>query len=96
MACFWLKRRITPLAARHSRGKNGAMERWRVEELMELAEAVYAAGLLSFIVRRTIQRLERGEITVARAAKDIARSGIWGASCESNAPPSSCWPIQVD
>jgi hypothetical protein len=50
------------------------MERWRVEHLMELAQVAYVAGLLSFVVRRTIQRLERGEITVISAAKIIEDS----------------------
>lgn len=38
---------------------------------MELAGAAYAAGLSSFVVRRTIRRLERGEITVRRAVDVI-------------------------
>ena len=49
------------------------MERWRVEDLMDLAGAVYKAGLSSFVVRRAVQRLERGEISVAQAVSLIRR-----------------------
>lgn len=48
------------------------MERWRVEDLLELARAAYGVGLGSFVIRRTVQRLERGEISVSDAISLIA------------------------
>jgi hypothetical protein len=51
---------------------DGEMERWRVEDLMELADAAGKAGLQSFIVKRMLQRLERGEITILRAIRLIS------------------------
>lgn len=50
------------------------MERWRVDDMMELADAAYLAGLGSFVVRRTVQRLERGEIEPLEATRVISLS----------------------
>lgn len=43
------------------------MERWRVEDLMELEREVQRCGPV-FTVRRVLQRLERGEVTPLEAA----------------------------
>jgi hypothetical protein len=50
------------------------MERWRVADLMKLHDAVSRPGLNSFIVRRTLQRLSRGEIEPLEAARIIAKA----------------------
>jgi hypothetical protein len=39
----------------------------RVEDLMELAPAARKAGLRSFVVRRILQRVERGEVSPLEA-----------------------------
>ena len=73
MASFWSKCRLILRPPPGKPRNNGPMERWRVEDLMELADAAYAAGLSSFIVRRTLQRMERGEISVCDAVSNITR-----------------------
>jgi len=48
------------------------MERWTVPDLLILADAIAAAGLHTFLVRRALQRMERGELTPLEAVKLIA------------------------
>jgi hypothetical protein len=48
------------------------MNRWRVDDLFRLADAIAAAGLHTFPVRRALQRLERGEISASDAAQLIS------------------------
>lgn len=62
------------------------MERWRVEDLVELARAAYGAGLGSFVVRGTIQRLERGAMPPLEAAWLIRRSFYDAPSASSSMP----------
>ena len=50
------------------------MKPWTVPDLLELGEAIAAAGLRSFVARRTLQRMERGEIAPLEAAEIIRRS----------------------
>ena len=47
------------------------MERWTVPDLFMLADAIAAAGLNTFAVRRALQRMERGEITPLEAVRLI-------------------------
>ena len=53
------------------------MRRWLVIDLMQLYDAARAAGLNTFLVRRTLQRLERAEIDVPEAVRTI-REGRTG------------------
>lgn len=48
------------------------MQSWRVDELLELAAVLSQAGLHSFVAQRTLQRLERGEISVERAIHPLS------------------------
>ena len=49
----------------------GGMERWCIRDLLKLARAAHGAELGSFVVRRILQRLERGEIAPLEAARLI-------------------------
>ena len=49
------------------------MDRWQVDELLILADALATADLNTFVVRWALQRLERGEITPLEAARNIRR-----------------------
>ena len=51
------------------------MEPWRVPDLFVLADAIAAAGLNTFAVRRALQRMESGEITPIDAARLIYQYG---------------------
>lgn len=53
------------------------MERWRVGGLVELAAAIHAAGLQSFVVRRALQRLERGEVSPSDAIRRIRQEATF-------------------
>ena len=46
------------------------MKPWTVAEMHELARAIVAAGD-SFWVRRVLQRLERGELTISDATRAL-------------------------
>lgn len=48
------------------------VKRLTVPEWFELIDAIHAAGLYSFTVRRVLQRLERGEITIKQAVRYIS------------------------
>ena len=48
------------------------MERWRVPDPFILTDAIAVADLNTFAVRRALQPLEGGEITVREAAKQTA------------------------
>ena len=48
-----------------------------MEDLVELAGVAPASDLKPFLVRRTVQRLERGEISVALAISHSA----WSRHC---------------
>ena len=50
------------------------MDRWHVDDLMKLSDAIIAAGLHSFVVRRALQRMEQGEITPLETAEIIRQS----------------------
>ena len=52
------------------------MERWTVPDLLILADAIAAAGLNTFAVRRALQRMERGEIKLLEAAQLIAANRL--------------------
>ncbi len=52
------------------------MKTWTVPDLLEFGEAIAAVDLHSFVVRRTLQRLERGEITPLEAAKMIQQAAV--------------------
>ena len=47
------------------------MERWKVPDLLILADALASADLNTFAVRRVLQRMERGEIKPIDAARMI-------------------------
>ena len=49
----------------------GKLEPMTVAEIHELSKAIVAAGGDCFIVRRTLQRLEAGEITIERAIEAL-------------------------
>jgi hypothetical protein len=51
-------------------------QRWRVPDLMLLADETFRGGLNSFIVRRTLQRLERNEIDVTDAVRVLRLARI--------------------
>ena len=55
-------------------GRLDAMKPWTVPDLLELGEAIAATGLHSFVVRRTLQRMERGEIMPLEAAEIVRQS----------------------
>ena len=52
------------------------MKPWTVSDLLELGDAIAGAGLHSFVVRRTLQRMEQGEITPLEAAKMIRQAAV--------------------
>lgn len=58
------------------------MQRWRAPELMALYDAARAAGLYTFVVRRTVQRLERGEIMPTDAVR-IILGNFRGVACST-------------
>ena len=68
------------------------MERWRVDELFRLADAIAAAGLHSFAVRRTLQRLERGDVDPIQAAVRIAEV----VSVDGSILSHQCEPLNQD
>ena len=47
------------------------MKHWTVPDLLELSDAITSVGLCSFVVRRALQRMERGEIAPLEAAEII-------------------------
>jgi hypothetical protein len=53
------------------------MEPWTVAEMHELALAIVAAGD-TFTTRRTLRRIERGELTVSAATARIRGPAING------------------
>lgn len=48
-----------------------SMKQLTVPEWFDLIDAIAAAGLYSFTVRRVLQRLERGEITIKQAVRFV-------------------------
>jgi hypothetical protein len=66
-------------------------DRWRVDELFRLADAIAAAGLHTFTVRRTLQRLERGEITLSQACDLIDLTAHQDLRCVSRRFAIELW-----
>ena len=62
------------------------MERWIVPDLFTLADAIAAAGLNTFVVRRALQRMERGEITPPQAAQYIGDDELGALSRNGTGP----------
>lgn len=65
------------------------MEGWPVEELLNFVRVAYASGLASFVVRRTVQRLEKGEISIEMAVELIER-GLGHRHPEAGAGTQAC------
>lgn len=55
-----------------------------VKELHSLSEAIIEAGLRSFIVRRVLDRLEAGELSVREATEVLERQNSRTAALRSH------------